>query len=57
LAGFFFAFLAGLFFLPTKPLIVLAGAAIAMTVEVLPLPVNDNLLIPIITGAALTLLI
>jgi len=28
-----------------------------MTVEVLPLPVNDNVLIPVITGAALTLLI
>jgi HAD superfamily phosphoserine phosphatase-like hydrolase len=57
LAGFFFAFLAGMLFLPTKPLVALAGAAIAMTVEVLPLPINDNLLIPIITGAALTLLI
>jgi HAD superfamily phosphoserine phosphatase-like hydrolase len=57
LAGFFFAFLAGMFFLPTNPLVALAGAAIAMTVEVLPLPINDNVLIPIITGAALTLLI
>jgi dolichol kinase len=57
LAGFFFAFLAGMLFLPTKPLAALAGAAIAMTVEVLPLPINDNLLIPIITGAALTLLL
>ena len=57
LAGFFFAFLAGMLFLPTHPLVALVGAAIAMTVEVLPLPINDNLLIPIITGAALTLLI
>ena len=57
LAGLFFAFLAGMFFLPGKPLIALAGAAIAMTVEVLPLPVNDNVLIPVITGAALTLLV
>jgi dolichol kinase/phosphoserine phosphatase len=57
LAGFFFAFLAGMLFLPTRPLVALAGAAIAMTVEVLPLPINDNLLIPIITGAALTLLL
>ncbi|MGA2681307.1 MAG: HAD-IB family phosphatase [Candidatus Bathyarchaeia archaeon] len=56
-AGLFFAFLAGLIFLPTQPLLALAGAAIAMTVEVLPLPVNDNVLIPIITGAALTLLL
>ena len=55
LAGFFFAFLAGSFFV--SPLLALAGAAIAMTIEVLPLPVNDNILIPIITGAALTFLI
>jgi HAD superfamily phosphoserine phosphatase-like hydrolase len=57
LAGFFFAFLAGMFFLPTQPLVALTGAAIAMTVEVLPLPINDNVLIPVITGAALTLLL
>ena len=55
LAGFFFAFLAGTFFV--SPIYALAGAAIAMTIEVLPLPVNDNVLIPLITGAALTLLI
>ncbi len=57
LAGLFFAFLGGMFFLPTKPLVALAGAAIAMTVEVLPLPINDNVLIPVITGAALTLIL
>jgi phosphoserine phosphatase len=55
LAGFFFAFLAGTVFV--SPLLALAGAAIAMTIEVLPLPVNDNVLIPVFTGAALTLLI
>jgi dolichol kinase/phosphoserine phosphatase len=55
LAGFLFAFLAGLFFV--SPWLALAGAAIAMTIEVLPLPINDNVLIPIITGAALTLMI
>ena len=55
LAGFFFAFLAGSFFV--SPVLALVGAAIAMTVEVLPLPVNDNVLVPIITGAALTLLV
>ena len=54
LAGFFFAFLAGLFFV--SPWLALAGAAIAMTIEVLPLPVNDNVLIPVFTGAALTAL-
>ena len=55
LAGFFFAFLGGSFFV--SPPLALAGAAIAMTVEVLPLPVNDNVLVPLITGAALTLLV
>jgi phosphoserine phosphatase len=54
LAGFIFAFLAGLFFV--SPLLALVGAAIAMAIEVLPLPVNDNVLVPLITGAALTLL-
>jgi dolichol kinase/phosphoserine phosphatase len=53
-AGFFFAFLAGLFFV--SPVLALAGAAIAMTIEVLPLPINDNVLIPVVTGAALTAL-
>jgi len=55
LAGFLFAFLAGTFF--ASPLLALVGAAIAMTIEVLPLPVNDNVLVPVITGAALTLLL
>jgi HAD superfamily phosphoserine phosphatase-like hydrolase len=55
LAGFIFAFLGGAFFV--SPLLALAGAAIAMTIEVLPLPINDNVLVPVITGAALTLLI
>jgi dolichol kinase/phosphoserine phosphatase len=55
LGGFIFAFLIGLYFLP--PPLALIGAGIAMTVEVLPLPVNDNVLVPVITGAALTLLI
>jgi phosphoserine phosphatase len=55
LAGFLFAFLGGLFFV--SPVLALVGAAIAMTIEVLPLPINDNILIPVITGLALTLLI
>ena len=54
LAGFLFAFLAGTFFV--SPWLALVGAAIAMTIEVLPLPLNDNVLIPVITGAALTLI-
>ena len=55
LAGFVFAFLAGLFFV--SPWLALVGAAIAMTIEALPLPVNDNVLVPVITGAFLTLLL
>jgi dolichol kinase len=54
LAGFVFAFLAGTFFV--SPLLALVGAAIAMTIEVLPLPINDNVSVPILTGAALTLI-
>jgi phosphoserine phosphatase/dolichol kinase len=54
LAGFLMAFLAGTFFV--SPWLALVGAAIAMIIEVLPLPLNDNVLIPVITGAALTLL-
>ena len=54
LAGFLFAFLAGTFFV--SPWLALVGGAIAMTIEVLPLPLNDNVLIPVITGAALTLI-
>ena len=53
-AGFLFAFLAGSIFV--SPLIALAGAAVAMIVEYLPLPINDNLLIPVCTGLTLTLL-
>jgi dolichol kinase len=55
LAGFFFAFLAGSFFIP--PAEALIGAAVAMATECLPLPVNDNILVPLFTGLALTLMI
>jgi len=55
LAGFFFAFLAGSFFV--SPLFALVGAAVAMFVEFLPLPLNDNLLIPLVTGLTLWLII
>jgi dolichol kinase/phosphoserine phosphatase len=55
LGGFLFAFLAGSIFV--SPLIALVGAAIAMFVEYLPLPINDNLLIPLFTGLALTLML
>jgi HAD superfamily phosphoserine phosphatase-like hydrolase len=49
--GFFFAFLAGSFYI--APLMALIGALVAMFIEYLPLPVNDNLVTPIITGAVL----
>ncbi|NLE04470.1 MAG: hypothetical protein GX638_06690 [Crenarchaeota archaeon] len=55
LGGFLFAFLAGLLFVP--PVFSLIGAAIAMIVEYLPWPINDNLMIPLTTGLFLTLII
>jgi dolichol kinase len=55
LAGFLFAFLAGSFFIP--PLKALVGAAVAMTVEYLPLPVNDNITVPLCTGLVLALIV
>lgn len=54
LAGFAFAFLAGSVFV--APWMALIGAAVAMTVEALPLPVNDNLLIPLSAGLTLMLI-
>ena len=51
LSGFVFAFLAGCLFV--APWIAAIGAAVAMFVEYLPLPVNDNVVIPLVTGAVL----
>jgi HAD superfamily phosphoserine phosphatase-like hydrolase len=55
IAGFFFAFLAGSFFV--SPALALVGAAVAMAIESLPLPVNDNILMPLFTGLALMLIL
>jgi HAD superfamily phosphoserine phosphatase-like hydrolase len=55
LAGSFFACLAGAFFVAPPQAII--GAAAAMTVEWLPLPVNDNVLMPLCAAAVLTLMI
>jgi dolichol kinase/phosphoserine phosphatase len=55
LIGFFFAFMAGIFFV--SPALALIGAAVAMAIESLPLPVNDNILIPLGTGLTLLLLV
>ena len=54
LTGFLFAFIAGLFFLSLP--FALLGAAMAMTIECLPMPVNDNILIPLFTGFTLTII-
>lgn len=54
LAGFFFSFLAGSFYI--SPFSALIGAAVAMTIEWLPLPVNDNILIPVFAGLTLWLI-
>ncbi len=52
--GFLFAFLGAMLFV--NPIKALIAAAIGMIMECLPLPINDNLTIPIISGLALTLL-
>lgn len=55
LSGFFFAFLAALFFV--SPPLAAFGAAVAMIFEYLPLPLNDNLVIPIFTGFILSIIV
>jgi phosphoserine phosphatase/dolichol kinase len=52
LIGLFFAFLAATFYV--NPLKALIGAVVAMIIESLPLPLNDNLVVPLITGVVLT---
>ena len=54
IGGFFFAFLGAACFLNLQ--YALIGAAAGMFVELLPLPINDNLSIPLGTGVLLTLL-
>lgn len=52
--GFFFAFMGALFFVnPTKALI---GAFVGMLTESLPLPVSDNLTVPLACGLAMTII-
>jgi len=54
LFGFLFAFLGAMIFVdPTRALI---AAAVGMLVEALPLPLNDNLTIPLASGLALLLM-
>lgn len=54
LAGLAFAFFGAAFFL--HPLYAFIGATIGIFVESLPLPINDNLSTPLLTGVILTLL-
>ncbi|MCX8153533.1 MAG: HAD-IB family phosphatase [Candidatus Bathyarchaeota archaeon] len=54
LFGLFFAFLAGCVFV--TPLLAFVGAFVAMAVESLPSPVNDNISIPLYTGLVLMLI-
>jgi len=54
-AGFFFAFVGALLFV--SPLAAMVGAAIATIVEFLPLPINDNLIIPLCTAVAFVLIL
>jgi len=52
--GFLFAFLGAMIFVdPTRALI---AAAVGMLVEALPLPINDNLTMPLASGLILTLI-
>jgi len=55
LAGFAFAFFGAAFFL--HPLQAFIAATSGMFVESLPLPINDNLSVPLATGLLLTLLL
>jgi len=42
--------------IPVSPGIILAGAVAAAGIEILPLPVNDNLAIPLLSGGVMTLI-
>ena len=55
LIGFVFAFFGALFFV--NPFMAASGAAVAMLIEGLPLPLNDNLVLPLVTGALLTFML
>ena len=54
LAGGLLVSLAGM---PLTPVVVLAGALVAAATELLPLPVNDNLAIPLVSGGAMELIV
>jgi dolichol kinase len=54
LFGFLFAFLGAMIFV--DPARALVAAAVGMLIEALPLPINDNLTMPLATGLTLTLI-
>ncbi len=49
--GFLFAFLGAMFFV--NPIAALIGALIGMVIECLPLPISDNVTIPMVSGLVL----
>lgn len=49
--GFLFAFLGAMFFV--NPIKALIGALLGMLIECFPLPISDNMMVPIISGLAL----
>lgn len=55
ISGIFFGFLGALFFV--NPFKAFAGAVAAMLIESLPLPLNDNLTVPLTAGAIITLMV
>jgi acyl phosphate:glycerol-3-phosphate acyltransferase len=50
-------FLLHLFGIGLAPWIMLTGALVAAVVELLPIPVNDNLVIPVVSGGVMELLL
>lgn len=53
IVGFFFAFLFAMYFVPLQ--FALLAAVVTAMIECLPLPLNDNLAIPVVTGLVLFL--
>ncbi|MCJ7559395.1 phosphatidate cytidylyltransferase, partial [Candidatus Bathyarchaeota archaeon] len=53
IVGFFFAFLFAMYFVPVQ--FALLAAVVTAMIECLPLPLNDNLAIPVVTGLVLFL--
>jgi dolichol kinase len=45
------------FFYPMSAAVIIAGAVAASVVEIMPIPINDNLSIPVIAGAVMQLMV